>query len=290
MDKNTPDMTDSTSSPSESPLPPGGLEIHQRYGLRITHFRRTSCASPHPAVHPRRFQFYSLCHLLEGQGWYWRPGLEPVAVRAGDGVMVLPGTVMDYGGCPTTWLEDYVCFAGPVADHLRAAGVLRDGVLHLGRERCLLPVLDYAHDPSDEAQILSCSLLQKLLVDLFLRGRQDDANRNRQAVDHLCKLLAAQPARWWTVREMAALCRMSVNHFRDRFREQTGQNPKTYVERLKIAQAGEALGSGAASVAEIALRYGYRDPFHFSRAFKRVTGQSPAIYRRTYRSAENGPK
>jgi AraC-like DNA-binding protein len=283
MDKNTKVMTNSPPVSYTQRIPPGEKEIHRRYGLRITHFQRHGVGRAREDIRPRTFEFFSLCHLYEGRGWFWTEGADKVEVKTGDGVLVTPGTLMDYAAVDGPWVEDYICFTGPVADHLQTAGVLSTGVLKIGRNRRLPPLIEQALDPSENAQIAANSLLQKLLVDLYLENRPAAKEGGEQAVADLLRLLSRQVERWWTVEEMASHCEMSLNHFRNTFRQQTGMAPKAYLEHLKMTQAGERLCRSEAPVARIAKAFGYRDPYHFSRAFKRVMGLAPTLYRAAYR-------
>jgi AraC-like DNA-binding protein len=198
-------------------------------------------------------------------------------------VLVTPGVVIDYGAVEGCWHEDFICWTGPVADHLYDAGVVQTGVVRMGRSRRLLPLIEQAEDPSDDAQIAANALLQKFLVDLYLENRPRAEGGSERAVAGLRMLLSQQVERWWTVGEMAKHCGMSVNHFRTLFERQTGMRPKAYLERLKMMRAGERLCSSDDAVGVVANTFGYRDPYHFSRTFKRVVGLSPQHYRKTHR-------
>jgi AraC-like DNA-binding protein len=52
-------------------------------------------------------------------------------------------------------------------------------------------------------------------------------------------------------------------------------SPYSYLIRKKINHAAEWLITGRLQVKEIALNAGFSDPYHFSRVFKRIMGQSP---------------
>ncbi len=64
-----------------------------------------------------------------------------------------------------------------------------------------------------------------------------------------------------------------LSHF---FKDQTGENFTTYLEKLRITKACELLRSGRLNVAEVAEQVGYNSPQAFRRAFKRVTGINPS--------------
>jgi len=58
-----------------------------------------------------------------------------------------------------------------------------------------------------------------------------------------------------------------------------GVSYSAIVERTRMRMASEWLAGSAMPVAEIASMLGYRDPAHFSRAFRRRCGASPLQYR-----------
>ena len=72
---------------------------------------------------------------------------------------------------------------------------------------------------------------------------------------------------------------MSVSHFSDLFRSQTGQSPMAYFINLRVRRACRLLDHSDLPVKSIAADVGYRDPYYFSRVFKRAMGISPDKYR-----------
>jgi len=72
---------------------------------------------------------------------------------------------------------------------------------------------------------------------------------------------------------------MSVSHFSERFRTQTGQSPMAYFIHLRMRLACRLLDLSRKPVKTIALEVGYRDPYYFSRLFKKSMGHSPEKYR-----------
>jgi AraC-like DNA-binding protein len=58
--------------------------------------------------------------------------------------------------------------------------------------------------------------------------------------------------------------------------------PHQYFLRLKIEGASGMLISTTNPIAEIAEKFGFESPFHFSRVFKQYTGLAPHHYRKAY--------
>ena len=71
--------------------------------------------------------------------------------------------------------------------------------------------------------------------------------------------------------------------FRNRFRRSLADEQR----RLRVEFACRLLAEGSLTLSEIALQAGFADQPHFSRAFKNVTGMTPAQYRATVSSASS---
>jgi transcriptional regulator GlxA family with amidase domain len=93
------------------------------------------------------------------------------------------------------------------------------------------------------------------------------------------------------VATLAALANISPSHFFALFKQLTGCPPMDYFTRLRMRHACRLLGSGSASVKEVAAALGYDDPFYFSRVFKSVNHMAPSKYRTAARLGfANGSK
>lgn len=94
------------------------------------------------------------------------------------------------------------------------------------------------------------------------------------------RAMHAEPARRWTLDDLAARAGLSRSLFAQRFRERVGETPISYLTRWRMALAGERLASGAGSLAQVARALGYASENAFNTAFKRVMGCPPRRYAR----------
>ena len=72
---------------------------------------------------------------------------------------------------------------------------------------------------------------------------------------------------------------LSAGYFGDLIKKETGQTPKDMITLHMIGVAKQRLAASDDDVSIIAYNLGFEYPAHFSRMFKRVTGQSPSQYR-----------
>ncbi|MCE3552096.1 AraC family transcriptional regulator [Pseudonocardia sp. RS11V-5] len=89
----------------------------------------------------------------------------------------------------------------------------------------------------------------------------------------------ADPARPWTVAELAAQAGVAPTAFALRFRDVVGAAPLAYLRRRRMALAEEYLAEPSATVAAVARRIGYADPFSFVAVFTRERGIPPGEVR-----------
>jgi len=89
------------------------------------------------------------------------------------------------------------------------------------------------------------------------------------------------PDKPWTVASLASAVVMSRSAFADRFTELVGASPIQYLTERRMHAACQLLHDPDIGLAQIASRVGYRSTAAFSHAFRRWTGLTPGMYRRT---------
>jgi AraC family transcriptional regulator len=84
--------------------------------------------------------------------------------------------------------------------------------------------------------------------------------------------------------DVAAVAGLSAKHFARAFRQSTGMPPHRWLIQRRIDRAKAMLLKGDLTLAEIALACGFADQSHFTSAFRKSLGTTPAIFRREFRT------
>jgi AraC-like DNA-binding protein len=88
-----------------------------------------------------------------------------------------------------------------------------------------------------------------------------------------------EPARKWTVEDLARAANTSRTVLAERFQAAMGRAPIEYVASWRMQLAADRLRNGQDGLATIAADVGYESEAAFNRAFKRITGVTPGRWR-----------
>jgi AraC-like DNA-binding protein len=105
------------------------------------------------------------------------------------------------------------------------------------------------------------------------------AGLNDPHVGRALGLVHADPARGWTVEELARESGISRAALAKRFAELVGDTPMQYLAGWRMHLARSLLRESNIGVAQLAARVGYESEAAFSRAFRRAVGLPPATWR-----------
>jgi len=86
------------------------------------------------------------------------------------------------------------------------------------------------------------------------------------------------------LKDIAAAVGMSMFHLSRTFRASTGVTLHRYLTRTRVERVKALLLDSDQSLAVIADAAGFSDQSHMSKTFKRFTGTTPRLFRRTRRS------
>ncbi len=273
------------------------------FGAGRWKIRRTDAGQP----------FY--CAVLEGGCRLTLEGMEPVALQAGDFILVpaafgvamssleLPDPGPDSmpvalapgifsigeqeGPTDLRMLAGHCSFGSPDAALLVS---LLPQLVHVRGEHRLATFVKLLGDESRAQrpgrEVVLAHLLELLLIEA-LRSMDGPAaspgllrGLGDVRIAAALRALHEQPTRTWTVVELARQAALSRSAFFERFNQTVGMTPMAYLLAWRMALAKDLLRRHDSGVAEIAARIGYSSASTFSVAFARHVGCPPTQYAR----------
>ncbi len=85
-----------------------------------------------------------------------------------------------------------------------------------------------------------------------------------------------------TQRDLAEIAGLSCGYFSRAFKKSFGEPPHSYIVARRIARAQHLLLTTDAPLCQVALDCGLADQAHLSRLFRRLTGETPSVWRRKH--------
>jgi AraC family transcriptional regulator len=132
-----------------------------------------------------------------------------------------------------------------------------------------------------EAESLALTLMRRAVGPRTTRAPGSTVGRQR-LVDRIKLVLASDPARRWTLVEIAAHVRGSPVYLTQVFQQVEGVPLYRYQLRLRLARALDLLPH-ADDLTALGLDLGFSSHSHFTAAFREMYGRSPSEFRRTAR-------
>jgi AraC-like DNA-binding protein len=267
-------------------------------------------------VHYSEFGYPSFCAVLEGRCLLTLQGEKSVTLETGDFVFLpatpsftisgfepftpkrvnpktapSPDTEVRYGTragkADVRMLGGYFIFDSQDAALLVS---LLPPLIHLrGVERMLTLVRLVSEESRQQRpgrELVLARLIETLLIEALRAAPGDDAPpgllpgladpRLAAAIRHM----HGEPARPWTVQQLAKKSALSRSAFYERFTRAVGMAPMEYLLAWRMAIAKDLLRREKMRIAEVAERVGYGSASTFSTAFSRHVGQAPRRFAR----------
>lgn len=259
------------------------------------------------AVNNVRFKYgvYAL-FLKNGVQCSIKYGRRHYDYQEGTVVSFSPGQVVDVEMKPSEISHDVLgllfhpdlIYGTPLADKIRTFSFFDYSsleALHLSEEEklkfidCLDKVKDEISHPVDHhsAALISANIqlmleyLHRFYDRQFMTRHRVNSSVVENFQSHLREWFDSKesPAGLPSVAYFADRAALSPGYFGDLVRKETGTSPKELIALHVVGEAKHRLACTDADVSEIAYGLGFDYPAHFSRMFKRMTGQTPSEYR-----------
>ncbi len=233
------------------------------------------------------FPFYSIEFVVRGKG---------TVILQGSEYPLFAGKVFSYGPDIThvittetnaPLVKYFVDFIGPdAAKMLKKYGPAPGHLIQVASPEVILRIFDEliknGQTDSPYTPLLCTTILQQLILKIAETAtaemtRTTEAfstyQSSREFIRKNCLIFR-------NLDQIAEQCHIDVAYLCRLFKRFDSQSPYQYLMRLKMNVAAQKLLAPNTSVKTVAYELGFGDPFHFSRAFKRVFGISPSIFRK----------
>jgi AraC family transcriptional regulator len=155
-----------------------------------------------------------------------------------------------------------------------------DGIWQLGRllaEEC--------RHPQPGEPLYAESLLVALFARLGRAGRAATEHPRRggltaRQLARVMESIESNTSEAISLKTLAALTSLSVSHFCHAFKVSMGLSPHRWQLDARVRRAQQLLVEGQLSVSDVAFATGFADQSHLTRVFRRLTGATPAAWRR----------
>ena len=122
-----------------------------------------------------------------------------------------------------------------------------------------------------------------LVFDALQLLRDEDFSEARSLdprVEHVMEILEERVSCVTPNAELAQDVNMTPNAFVRLFTREAGVSPQKYSRRQRVEEAALLLHYSDLEIANIAMKTGFLDRYHFTRVFTQLQGQSPARFRK----------
>ena len=144
--------------------------------------------------------------------------------------------------------------------------------------------LVYQEGKRDKRDELLLEHAMKVLMLMVLREAKEAVEGSRM-LDCVIEYIKNHYAERISLDELAELEHISKSYLSRKFKERTGLSVISYINRIRIERSRQFLMMSCLSIDEIAYQVGFDSPKYFHRVFKEITGESPAGFRRQFKTS-----
>ena len=250
--------------------------------------------TPEHSYGPAFRHYYMLHFVLEGQGHLYVRNKHYV-IHQGQYFLITPDVLTFYrADTENPWTYVWLCFNGDSVPELlhhcsisQEAPVRNLESVHEIRD-IIFRIMEHPElTPAGECRIQSglyeiFAVLEESAGATYSDSESNDNFYVTQAMEYILN----HPFPDITVMDVADHLHISRSYLFALFKNHLNTSPQKFLTMSRISGARELLAKTDLPIADIAGSCGYRNPFAFSRAFKREVGMTPGEYRLEYRHVD----
>ncbi|WP_373232567.1 helix-turn-helix domain-containing protein [Cohnella sp.] len=155
-------------------------------------------------------------------------------------------------------------------------------VFHLTLENHLQKLLEDYEAPRENGMTLISLQAYQLFLELrqaeLSRTAKKTAGKTNRVAGKVMGFLTRHVEEDFDSKLLSTYVNLNYSYLSATFKKITGQNIVEAHTKLRMNKAIHLMRSTSMNVSEISERLGYRNPFYFSRVFKKVLGEAPSTY------------
>ena len=202
------------------------------------------------------------------------------------------GTAHAYGSTPTgqPWGKYWVHFNGDLSqniiDHIIPISTSSELIFNCSDTKkliqCFEELIHLAEMPQTVSNLFHLSMMLSHTISKAcqLREPATSSKHHNQRLNDLLTKMQRDFSHPLSIEDLCQQVNMTEPTFFRSFKNVTGCTPLQYLTKIRMQKACQYLDLSNESIADIAHRVGYDDPYYFSRTFSKTMGESPRQYRK----------
>lgn len=156
-------------------------------------------------------------------------------------------------------------------------------------EQLAIGIFEAAREPIPCSRHYADHLGRAFAARLVQKHSTASQQRNRptglteRQLDRVTEYIEANLGMDLSLADLARVSSLSPSHFAKLFKKATGYTPYQFLMRRRIERARHLLASTNETIGQIAIECGFGDQMHLTLTFKRMTGATPATFRKEHR-------
>lgn len=248
------------------------------YMPEITFFVHRVC-TPSWEIIPQLIDFQDLTYVYAGQGQYLVDGVQ-YDVRPGD-LLSIPSHCWREASTNSDDPLRLYAFNYRLYNHQLQQVPLDLPILtHLGIHKSLLYSLATMErvwalkEPT--YHLMAASVFLEVLNQIMLAVRVEKSSYGDARVQQVADYVLAHLSRQIHTQELAELVSLHPVYLNSLVQKHTGVSLRSFINRIRVNVAEDAIAHEKLSVNEAAVRCGFSDIFYFSKMFKKIKGYPPS--------------
>lgn len=233
---------------------------------------------------PQLIDFHDLTYVYAGEGYYSVNG-QRHPVRAGH-LISIPANSWRVAGTDVDnplrlfafnyYLYDYQLQpAAPDLPLLSDIGQHKELMYKCGTMERIWALKEPTYN------LMATSVFLEILHHIMLAVKVKKSSYGDARVQQIADYVLENLSRQIPTHELAELVSLHPVYLNSLVQKHTGDTLRTFINRIRVNVAGDAIAHERLSINDAAVRCGFNDMFYFSKTFKKIKGYPPSHVKKT---------